>query len=355
MKLRGLTLILNEDCNFHCRYCYKPKKKEASLDYPRARRALAFFLPYLGKDYQISFYGGEPLLCFETIRKIVSFLDERGSRPSAKVRYSLTTNGSLLSGEAVEFLGKHRFAVTLSFDGLAQDRQRQKGSFDRILSRLKTLRDEPGLDLSVNSVFTAGTVGCLADSVRLLMDLKVPRIYFALSTLAPWDAQALDRLKEQLSRLRKLAVRHLQGTGEIPLDFFRTEQSRGIFSCAGGKNWLALNPEGRVWGCYLFSDYFEGREVSEDYERYCFGRLSSFRKKPAVLHARHAVHYARLTMDHFSTSRGPCFLCPDVLHCAVCPVNAALAGVPLGRIPDHLCAIQKIRARELEKFRQATL
>jgi len=43
MRLRGLTLILNEDCNFHCRYCYKKTRTKAILTYERARRALVFF------------------------------------------------------------------------------------------------------------------------------------------------------------------------------------------------------------------------------------------------------------------------------------------------------------------------
>ena len=43
MRLRGLTLILNEDCNFHCGYCYKKKRTTAILTYARACRALVFF------------------------------------------------------------------------------------------------------------------------------------------------------------------------------------------------------------------------------------------------------------------------------------------------------------------------
>lgn len=42
MKLRGLTFILNEDCNFRCAYCYK-KLTRAYLEFPLARRLLVFF------------------------------------------------------------------------------------------------------------------------------------------------------------------------------------------------------------------------------------------------------------------------------------------------------------------------
>ena len=42
MKLRGLTFVLNEDCNFRCAYCYK-KLSRTVLSYPLARRLLVFF------------------------------------------------------------------------------------------------------------------------------------------------------------------------------------------------------------------------------------------------------------------------------------------------------------------------
>jgi len=42
MKLKGLTLIVTDDCNFNCDYCYKPKSK-TDMDYSLAEKALIFF------------------------------------------------------------------------------------------------------------------------------------------------------------------------------------------------------------------------------------------------------------------------------------------------------------------------
>jgi len=309
-------------------------------------------LPYLTKRFQVSFYGGEPLLSFPTIRRIVEFLEERNRSSGRTAGYAITTNGSLASAEVIDFFGRHKFAVTLSFDGLAQDRQRGEGSFERILSRLQAMKGRPGLDLGVNSVFTPETVDCLADSLQLLMRLGLRRLTWAASIPTPWDAAALNRLEAELTRLRKIVLCHYRRTGKIPLDLFGDDEPEGIFVCSGGKNWLTVNPEGRVWGCPLISDYFRGREASAEAREYCFGTLAGFRRDPKVRHARHTVAYGRLNMDNFSTSRGPCFLCPEVKRCSVCPVSAALSGTPLGRIPDDLCAIQKIKIREQGLFKK---
>jgi molybdenum cofactor biosynthesis enzyme MoaA len=42
MKLQGLTLIVTDDCNFNCEYCYKPKSNDY-MEFPLAEKALIFF------------------------------------------------------------------------------------------------------------------------------------------------------------------------------------------------------------------------------------------------------------------------------------------------------------------------
>ncbi len=42
MNLQSLTLVVTEDCNFDCTYCYKEKRKE-NMTFATARKALVFF------------------------------------------------------------------------------------------------------------------------------------------------------------------------------------------------------------------------------------------------------------------------------------------------------------------------
>ena len=352
MKLRGLTLTLNDRCNYRCVYCYKEKGRKAALSYRRARGALTFLWPFLARTYHLSFYGGEPLLSFETIRRLTSFLRDQESVSGKKARLAITTNGSLLSDEVIDFLGRERFTVTVSFDGLAQDRQRLPGSFEQILGRLRALRRRPGLDLRVNSVFTPETVDCLSPSVRLLLRSGIGRISYALSVSKPWDKPSLARLEDELAKVRRLVLRRYRRRGDIPVDDFRDSGTGGVFGCAGGKDWLAISAEGKVWGCAFFDDYFFGKRRSREYRDYSFGSLAWFRRNPGLVHARHAPSYSRLTQDKFRSSRGPCFLCPELGRCAVCPAVAALSGGSLEFVPDSLCEIQRIRSRQIRIFRE---
>lgn len=310
-------------------------------------------MPYLTRDYGLSFAGGEPLLAFPVIRAVASLARGEEARTSKRARLSLTTNGSLLTAEVIGFLAEHRFAVTLSFDVLAQDAQRRAGSYDRTLDRLRALQAEPRLSLAVNSVFTARNVGRLARSLDLLMRWGVPRILFSLSAFEPWSDADLRRLGAELDKLRELALGHYRRTGRVPVELFAEPEARGVFACAGGKSWLSLAADGTIWGCSLFGDYFRSRKDAAGRRAFSFGSLARFRRDPRAVHARHVGAYLPLSQDNFRSPDGPCFLCPELKECGVCPMTAALGGAPLGQVPGTLCRIQKAKIRAVKGFREA--
>src|SRR3990170_2286015 len=126
MELSSLTIILTDQCNFNCAYCYQKKGKQR-LDSAVLTRAVRFFQPFFARECFIDFYGGEPLLAFEEIRRTVEQIERLSKKRGIKAHYSLTTNGSLLNDYILDFLEDHEFSVLLSFDGLAQDISRRKG------------------------------------------------------------------------------------------------------------------------------------------------------------------------------------------------------------------------------------
>jgi len=280
-------------------------------------------------------------------------LAEAASPPLGKqAHYSLTTNGSLVSDTVLSYLSRYHFTVTLSYDGTAQDIQRQRGSGRLVLSRLEALRDEARIRLRVNSVFTPKTVPCLSESVRLLLDLNVPDIDFNLSVLKPWSRASLSKLERQMSRVVDHLFDHFRRTGQVPLETFRESGPRRVFSCAAGRDRLAFTPDGRIWGCHLFGDYFRGRERGAASRRYGLGTLSELPGDPQAALARLAPRFERLAVDRLATSRGECFLCPKVEQCTVCPVNAAFSGAPLGRVPLYVCRIRRIAMKAEDRFRR---
>ena len=59
--------------------------------------------------------GGEPLLEFELIKKCVSYILQR--KGDKKIRFTMTTNGTLMTEDVIEFLVKYEFNLMISLDG----------------------------------------------------------------------------------------------------------------------------------------------------------------------------------------------------------------------------------------------
>ena len=142
-----LILELTQKCNLSCKYCcYStnyPRFRshgQSSLSLEIAELAVARHLDAPCSNRVISFYGGEPLLEFEILKKIVSFAENHCIKNSkSPPSFSLTTNGTLLTDDVLHFLVEHQFCILISIDGDKQSHDQNRifretgaGSFDVI-------------------------------------------------------------------------------------------------------------------------------------------------------------------------------------------------------------------------------
>lgn len=123
--------MLDSFCNLKCMYCYS---KHTSPQPMSEDIALKFFdrIEYMLKaydkdEYHISFFGGEPLTNWEIIELTLP-LFEKDKRCSS---YVVITNGLLLTQEKIDFLKKHKCGISLSFDGIWQDKNRPQSDKSR--------------------------------------------------------------------------------------------------------------------------------------------------------------------------------------------------------------------------------
>jgi len=133
-RRRQLVLNVTDACNFRCAYCVYsdayPQFRDhgaGAMDWRVAKAAIDDFLAHSGdtEDRVVSFYGGEPLLNLKLIRRVVTAVRKRPD--ASNVHFSITTNGSLLTGEAAKFVADNHFMVVVSLDGpqRAHDRNRR--------------------------------------------------------------------------------------------------------------------------------------------------------------------------------------------------------------------------------------
>jgi uncharacterized protein len=357
LKFSQLAFIVTDDCNFNCSYC-RQIKDSSYMKRSTIEKVVEFFYPYLDEEAYIVFYGGEPLLAFDCIKYAVSLWQEKNRDRGEKLEFSLTTNGSLITDEILDFFDHHRFSVTLSFDGLAQD-VRKPGSMVPIRELIRHIQGNtyPGITFSTNSVFTPGTVSYLSASLKYIVESGVTNLLFDLAWDIPWDEAALMALEKELAGLTDFLISYYKEKGIIPVNHYRRSESPAkstknvsCFACAAGFQRIAITPEENVWGCYLFHDYLKNREESSDFHTYWFGKLDDYIKNHETLYPRILRNYAALRQDFFFSGDQHCFLCEEVENCSICPVSAAYATSFIGQFPPWICSIHSIQRKAGKSF-----
>jgi MoaA/NifB/PqqE/SkfB family radical SAM enzyme len=345
-EISSLTLVLSDRCNFSCPYCPRQKGKN-TLKIEDIRAFLDLLRPRLDREVWLGFYGGEPLLNWPLVEKTVAYANDKYND---KFRFTLTTNGSLLTKGQIHFFKENDFKLVISYDGLAQ-KNRDAGSVAVVEKALANLREFYPEGYVINSVFTPKTVPLLAASMDEMLKQGHQRLQYALDQSVPWHKTDLAALENTLDRLVLTCLEHRRKSGNMPLENFKENGKHGIFACFAGRDRLALLPDRTVWGCYMFYDLLGHDWQIPDYAKYCFGELEGFISMPAKKFAAMAANYAELRQDYFfSEKKKLCSLCRELEHCALCPVTAALATGTLAVIPSWACELKKIGRRAKSKM-----
>ena len=118
-----LKIMLGTACNFRCKYC-RQFEHSAIEDCNWSEAELEWFLRELQSTIKfdnlerVEYWGGEPLLYWNTIAKLIDALEFITKRP---LLHHITTNGSLLTAEITAKLTRHNFQYKLSHDGPGQN------------------------------------------------------------------------------------------------------------------------------------------------------------------------------------------------------------------------------------------
>lgn len=164
-NIKSLGLENTANCNFRYKYCvygenypFRRNHKSKNMDWKTALNAIEIFMQHSSKAERknIGFWGGEPLLNFNLIKKVVSYVKKH--YPDEDIHYSFTTNGSLFNDENIEFFIKHKFNLLISLDGPKHINDRYRvnikgnGTFDKVMQSLQKIieKDNEYYDRYIN-------------------------------------------------------------------------------------------------------------------------------------------------------------------------------------------------------------
>lgn len=165
-----LHLLLNERCNFKCQYCYSASgRSSAELSMEQIETTLNYFLSSQRKavkERTVMFMGGgEPVLSWNKLEEATLLAEKIAAQEGINVHFALTTNGSILTQQMVDFLKEYRFTVQISFEVLPDVQDAQRGMNDKVADNLVRLT-ENGISNYVRSTITERNVDRIAEMVE---------------------------------------------------------------------------------------------------------------------------------------------------------------------------------------------
>ncbi|SDA35457.1 radical SAM additional 4Fe4S-binding SPASM domain-containing protein [Methylobacterium sp. UNC378MF] len=174
----SLFLVLNQYCNLACVYCLEgketyeaPARREMSFEI--AKRGILSFLDLLapGGHLGITLFGGEPLLSWPTILKILDFCKNAvGNDVNGRtISFAMQTNLSFIPEGFIEVVKENQIYLTIDVDGppevqnrLRPMKGRNSNSFDRVKMSIGTL-SEHGVPYMLRCTLTSLNVGILEE------------------------------------------------------------------------------------------------------------------------------------------------------------------------------------------------
>lgn len=258
-KKSVLTLILNRDCNMRCIYCFAEggENKEV-LSTECIKEALKRTIKPETEEIMITFFGGEPSMCYDEI----VFTVNEANKYSVKKQFAISTNG-VMSKKMLDFLIQNKFAFNFSMDGLPEIQNYQRPltngapSSEIVELTIKELVKN-NISFKVRATITDKSVDKMPKMIRYLANLGVRYIHLeAVNVSGRAEKGGINRppVKEFIKQFKncsdiakELKVTLVNGT-------YTNLIEPSIHSCSavtGGK--LIITPEGKISRCYEVQD-----------------------------------------------------------------------------------------------------
>jgi len=274
IKIKQYELILSEDCNLRCTYCFdnylSDRENKCTIDNIMSIDIIPNLLLFIDstkskENINISLFGGEPLLNWEFFTK---FVIEAKKRYGNNCSISTVTNGTLLTTEKIDFLKYYDIGVSISLDGIelaniCRINKNNENTWNSVINILpEVISKIPNINIKM--VVNKENYKYLYDSYKFLIKL-IPSVEILFNYHTDWLTDTV--LKEIEEVYYKLFIQEK----EIPFISLQKFVNKNYICgtdnfCGDAKDTISINPKGELFFCHQFipklNDKYSGRLMS---------------------------------------------------------------------------------------------
>jgi len=248
-----LEVSVTEKCNLGCPYCYVANKPTfmTTETFDNAIPELYDLMKRSGDNqYQVSFFGGEPLLNWDLITHATDFL----KKDPKCIGINIISNLTLLDEEKTAYLKEAGVGISWSFDGMSSNETRpllpilenknpDTGElFDGILDLYNARKDMiMSLTNGCKVMIWPGNVKDMTENFEFLYEWGIEHPDFSIVRDDVWTVDDLKLFKVELKRLTDKHIEYLKDGKPSAIGFLRLAILDALFGLVKGK---------RPFGCF---------------------------------------------------------------------------------------------------------
>lgn len=260
-KPQAVTMLLTNDCNLACSYCFESNKgkdympKEMALDILKATYNVVD--PMAG-IFTLNMFGGEPLMNWDTFKAVCDYVLEN----NLKIRITATTNLTLLTDEMIDYIDELSIPILVSVDGIKEVHDKHRcNSFDKVIENMKKLIDRDlGYLIEARMTVAPDTAKYMYESVKMLVDLGINNIANVPASDLEWDAQSIQDYKDNYEKILDMYIDILNDeTNKRNISLYKVDQALNLalepikedtsMCNIGNPRWVIVDWKGDIWPC----------------------------------------------------------------------------------------------------------
>jgi len=278
LKTTKIGLMLIQDCNLMCKYCYGGESGKYNsqgmnnkMTIETAQKSINYLMnncPESEND-EISFFGGEQLLNLYLIKKIINYCKKVEGK---KFTYTITTNATLLTKEVIQYFEENKVSIMVSLDGYKEihDANRVypngKGSFETVIQNVKELLNSNFKNyFHVRSTLTTEYLKNFENVANYFIDLGIKQIAIATESEYDDDSSEFSISTKKLmlkgtpkyKYIERLKKEILSGENPPFIPFYLIlsrihKASKNLISCGYFKGSTMVSYDGKLYPCHRF-------------------------------------------------------------------------------------------------------